>query len=338
MNLFLFNKIKSIFGHKINNKPKMKHLERALDGQNQGWKYLLVFFISLIIGQFIGSIPLVIVIAINANKNGGMPVKPENIADFSAYGIDPNFGLVLMVIPFLVSLIIAILLIKAFHKRDYMAVINGGSPFRFNRFFVAFVLWAIISVVFLFADIALNPDNFEFRINLASFIPLVLISVLLIPFQAATEEFLFRGYLAQGVAAWTKRRLLVILIPSLLFALMHGMNPEVDDFGFWSAMPMYFMFGLVFAIISTLDDGIELAIGLHAANNVFSSIFITTKSSVLQTPAMFFQKEVDPFRDTLILLLASIICIVFLAYKYKWDFKFLTTSIGIFPISKNEIV
>jgi len=307
----------------------MKHLERALDGQNQGWKYFLVFFISLIIGQTIGAIPLVIVIAINAYKNGGMPVKPENIADLSAYGIDSNFGLVLMVIPFLVSLIIAVLLIKAFHKRTYMAVINGGTSFRFNRFFVGFVLWAIISIVILFGDIAMNPDNFEFRFNLSSFIPLVLISFLLIPFQAATEEFLFRGYLAQGVAAWTKRRLLVIVIPSLFFALMHGLNPEVGEFGFWSVMPMYFMFGVVFAVVATLDDGIELAIGLHAANNVFSSIFITTKSSVLQTPAMFFQKEVDPFRDTWILLFASAICITFLAHKFKWDFKVLLSKVEV---------
>ncbi len=307
----------------------MNHLERAFDKQNQGWKYFLVFFISLFVGQMIGAIPLVIVIAINAYKNGGMPVKPENIADLSAYGIDPNFGLVLMVIPFLVTLIFAVWLIKAFHKRTYMEVINGGTPFRFNRFFLGFVLWAIISIVILFADIALNPDNFEFRFNLSSFIPLVIISFLLIPFQAATEEFLFRGYLAQGVAAWTKRRWLVIGIPSLFFALMHGMNPEVGEFGFWSVLPIYFMFGAVFAVIATLDDGIELAIGLHAANNVFSSIFVTTKSSVLQTPALFFQKGVDPFRDTWILLFASAICIAFLAYKYKWDFRVLTFKVQV---------
>ncbi|HRX12711.1 MAG TPA: CPBP family intramembrane metalloprotease [Draconibacterium sp.] len=305
----------------------MNHLERAIDRQNQGWKYFLVFFISLFIGQLIGAIPLVIVIAVSTYKNGGIPVKPENIADLSVYGIDPNVGLVLMIIPFLISLVIAIFLIKAFHKRTYLDVINGGISFRFNRFLTGFVLWAIISVGFLFADLALNPDNFELRFNVASFIPLVLISFLLIPFQAGTEEFLFRGYLAQGVAAWTKRRWVVILIPSIFFALLHGMNPEVGEFGFWSVMPMYFMFGVIFAVVSTLDDGIELAIGLHAGNNVFSSIFVTTKSSVLQTPALFFQKEVDPFRDLWILLVASVVCVAFLAYRYKWDFRVLTTRV-----------
>ena len=255
----------------------------------------------MVIGQAIGAIPLVVVMVVKAVQNGASFVKPENAADLSAYGINPNFGLVLMVIPFLVSLIIAIYLINAFHKRSYLEVINGRTSFRLNRFFVGFVVWAILIAVFLFADIAMNPDNFEFRFNIASFIPLVVISVLLIPFQAATEEFLFRGYLAQGVAAWTKNRWLVIMIPSLGFALIHGLNPEVSEFGFWSVMPMYFMFGVVFAIVATLDDGIELAIGLHAANNVFSSIFITSKSSALQTPALFFQKEIDPFRDLLIL-------------------------------------
>lgn len=305
----------------------MNHLERAIDNQNQVWKYILVLFVSLFIGQIIGAIPLIIVIAVSNYKNGGIIAKPENMMDLSVYGIDPNLGLLLMVIPFLISLVIAIFLIKAFHKRTYLDVINGGTLFRFNRLFLGFLIWAVISVIFLVADFALNPDNFEFRFNLTSFIPLVFISFLFIPFQAGTEEFLFRGYLAQGIAAWTKRRWLVMLIPSLFFALMHSMNPEVGEFGFWSVMPMYFMFGIVFALISTLDDGIELAIGLHAGNNVFSSIFVTTKSSVLQTPALFFQKEVDPFRDLWILLFASVVCIAFLAYKYKWDFWLLTNKV-----------
>ena len=176
-------------------------------------------------------------------------------------------------------------------------------------------------------DFLINPANFEVQFNAASFIPLVLISVLLIPIQSGTKEFFFRGYLMQGVAAHTKSRWLAVLIPALIFALIHSFNPEVKEFGFWTTMPGYITFGLVFGIASVLDDGIEVAIGAHSINNVLSSIFVTSKSSAIQTPALLFQKEVEPQKENLILLILSVLFIVILTYKNQWKFRKLFESL-----------
>jgi len=46
-------------------------------------------------------------------------------------------ALFLMVIPFLVTLVLAILLFKAFHQRTLMDVINGGGKFRRNSFWLS---------------------------------------------------------------------------------------------------------------------------------------------------------------------------------------------------------
>lgn len=305
----------------------MKHLASILEQENQWWKYLLVFIIAFLGGQFIGAIPLIIAIGIGMAQNKGSMIKPDNPMDLSAYGIDPNLGLVLMVIPFLVMLFIAILLIKGFHSRTTKQVINGGRAFRWNRFWLGIVIWGAYSVVILIIALLVEPENFEFNFHLTSFIPLVLISVLLIPFQAGTEEYFFRGYLAQGVGAWTKNKAMVILIPAVLFALMHSANPEVKDFGFWTTMPGYLLFGIFFGVITILDDGIELAIGVHSINNAFASIFVTSESSVLQTPAMFIQKEVDPAGEFWGLLIATAIFILIVSYKSKWNFKTLFTRI-----------
>lgn len=305
----------------------MKHLESALHQENQGWKYFLVFFVALFLGQSLGAIPLFIAMAIGMTKNGGNFEMPENIADFSAYGIDPNLGLALMVIPFIVSLLIAVQLIKGFHRRSFMEVINGGGAFRWNRFWKGFAMWAFFSAILLALALLFDPGNFEFKFHLSSFVPLVLVSVLLIPFQAGTEEFLFRGYLAQGVGAWTRNRLPVILLPALVFALTHGLNPEVKEFGFWETMPGYLLIGILLGVLSVLDDGIEMAIGAHSANNIFASLFITSKSSVLQTPALFTQKEVDPGREFWGLLVVSILFVLVVSYKSRWDFKLLFEAI-----------
>jgi biotin transporter BioY len=112
----------------------MKHLTRAFDGQNQWWKYLVVIIVAVIVGQIVGAIPLIVVIGVSVAMNGGQVATPENAMDLSAYGIDPNLGLALMVIPFIVMLVLAIVLIKAFHQRTSKDVVNGGRSFRWNRY------------------------------------------------------------------------------------------------------------------------------------------------------------------------------------------------------------
>ena len=301
----------------------MKHLSRAFDGQNQWWKYLVVILVAFGVGQTVGAIPLIVVLGISIAMNGGQVATPENPMDLSAYGIDPSLGLALMVIPFIVTLVLAIVLIKSFHQRTSKDVLNGGRRFRWNRFWLGVSVWGAMILVLFFAQLLISPEELEFRFDPATFIPLVFVAVLLIPIQSGTEEFIFRGYLAQGVAVWTKSRWAVILIPSILFALLHGMNPEVKEHGFWMMMPSYFVFGVAFAITAILDDGIELAIGIHAVNNTLGALLVTSKESALQVPSLFFQQETDPVNESLALVLSSVVLLVILKQILQWDFSVL---------------
>lgn len=301
----------------------MKHLVRAIDGENQWWKYVVVLFIALIIGQMVGAIPLVVAIAVAAAMNGGEIIVSQNNMDFAAYGIDPSLGLALMVIPFIVTLILAVLLVKYFHKRSLKDVVNGGRKFRWKRFWTGVSVWGGLIVLITVVGIFMEPENYEFRFDPVSLIPLVVVALIFLPIQSGTEEYIFRGYLAQGFAAWTKRPWLVILIPSLLFALMHGVNPEVKEHGFWVMMPHYFTMAVTFAIMAYLDDGIELAIGVHAVNNCLGAILITSKESIIQTPALFLQKEVDPPAEYWGLLFSMFVMVTVFAHIYRWNIRLL---------------
>jgi len=306
----------------------MNFLERALDNQNQWWKYLVVILAGFVGANLIGAIPLMIVIGIKIYQNGGnIPVEPQNAMDFAAYGIDQNLGLVLMLIPFVLGLVIVALMFKPLHKRTFSEVINGTKKIRWNKFFFATLIWAALMGIYLLVDYNLNPSNFEMNLNISAFIPLIIISVLLLPLQTTFEEVVFRGYLAQGIGAWTKSRWMVIIIPAIFFGLMHSLNPEVKEFGFWVAMPQYIIFGLIFGLTAILDDGIEVAMGAHAANNVFTSIFLTHKASVLQTPALLQQQEVFPQKETIALLVLGILFVVILKSKYKWSFSILNKRV-----------
>jgi len=216
----------------------MNHLVRALDNQNQWWKYLVIVLAGFIAANFIGAIPLMVVISLKMIQSGNTIVpNPDNSMDLSVYGIDPNIGLILIMLPFLVGLITVSLMFKPLHKRSFKEIVNGTNTIRWNRFFFGIIGWGIISGIYLFVDYVINPSNYVLNFSISAFIPLILISVILIPFQTTFEEVLFRGYLTQGFAAWTRSRWVAIIVPGVLFGLMHSFNPEIKEFGFWTAIP-----------------------------------------------------------------------------------------------------
>jgi len=105
---------------------------------------------------------------------------------------------------------------------------------------------------------------------------------------------------------------------SLIFGLMHVLNPEVKEYGLLMMMPQYILFGLIFGIITILDDGIEASIGAHTANNVFLCIMITNKSSALQTAALYEQQNIYPWIELSALLVTGIVFILILKVIFKW--------------------
>jgi membrane protease YdiL (CAAX protease family) len=88
--------------------------------------------------------------------------------------------------------------------------------------------------------------------------------VLLVPFQAAAEEYLFRGWLMQAVGAFCRSPLVPITVQALLFGAAHGW---VGGLG---GLLLYVVFGAVFGVITVRTGGLEAAIALHITNNVFA--------------------------------------------------------------------
>lgn len=99
-------------------------------------------------------------------------------------------------------------------------------------------------------------------------VALALIVLLTTPFQAAGEEYVFRGYLLQAIGSFWSfpsvppwvARWLAIVITSVIFALGHG----VQNF------PLFFdrfMFGLIAGWLVVRTGGLEAGIAMHILNN-----------------------------------------------------------------------
>ena len=141
-----------------------------------------------------------------------------------------------------------------------------------------------------------------------------------IPFQSALEEWIFRGYLMQGFAGLTKSRFLSLALTSIIFGSLHAFNPEVAKLGY-GLMVYYIGTGFFFGIMSLMDDGIELAIGFHVANNLVTAILVTADWTAFQTESLYKDISTPVLEQELILFLLLIypLTLFYLGRKYQWN-------------------
>ncbi|MBA4607413.1 CPBP family intramembrane metalloprotease [Aeromicrobium sp. Marseille-Q0843] len=84
--------------------------------------------------------------------------------------------------------------------------------------------------------------------------------LLVVPFQAAAEEYVFRGGLMQLIGSWTRWTAVPVVATSLLFAAGHL-------YSFWGLVSV-FAFGVIAAVLTIRTGGLEAAVALHVANNI----------------------------------------------------------------------
>lgn len=302
----------------------MIHLESSFSGKNQFWRYIVMLAAVLLVANLIGAIPLYVFYFKTLLSNPELASQfLANPNDLTPLGLSPTTGLAVMLIPFLTGFFAFALLIRPLHDRSFFQVINGTSTFRWRNFFLAGIIWLIISAIYLVVYIKADPENFVINNTSKSLIPLIVVSLLLFPFQAGLEELLFRGYLMQAFYKLIPRKWFPLIITSLLFGLLHSFNPEVKEIGFMNMMPQYVLSGLIFGVITILDDGIEGAMGAHTANNFFLSVMLTHKASALQTPSVYEQININPWIDFASLLVVAVLFILILARIFRWNLKML---------------
>jgi hypothetical protein len=71
-------------------------------------------------------------------------------------------------------------------------------------------------------------------------------------------------------------------------------------------------------ICTLMDEGTELALGLHAATNIYGATMVSFAGSALQTPAVFRLQELNAELMLGAAFVAAAIFIAAAAYKYQW--------------------
>ncbi|MEI7525977.1 MAG: CPBP family intramembrane glutamic endopeptidase [Mariniphaga sp.] len=293
-------------------------LEQGNEGKNDIGRWIAMIILAAVVSQFIGAIPLQILIFQKMAANPDLQPNPDNSLDLSAYDISPITGFALMIIPFVMGLITLLFLMKPIHERPMLSIVTSHPTFRWKRFFWSARVWFILMVIYaVFATIT-GFQKIELQFNPLTLMQLSLVSVALIPLQAGFEEVFFRGYLMQGFSQVLKYKWLTLLMTSIIFGGLHFFNPEVKEFGAMITLPQYFWFGLILGICTLMDQGVELALGVHAMNNIFLSVFFTQDSSAVQTPALFRITAFNPIFDLIAIILISALFLFIARKKFRW--------------------
>lgn len=262
----------------------MGFIEQAYKGKNNWWMYLLGFIIIFVFWQIIGVIPYMATIILHASDFSEVMEALKN--NFATLEINKNLTLFMMLLSGVFGFFAVKYVVKLLHGRSFISVITSRENIDWKRILFGFVLIFGFQIIGLLVMISIGGEDLEWNFKPIPFLILVVISFLLFPFQTGTEELIFRGYLMQGTGVLTKSRLAALILTSAVFGLVHGVNPEVAALG-WSVMIFYIGTGLLYGISTLMDDGMELALGMHAANNIAASLFITASWTVMQTEALY---------------------------------------------------
>jgi uncharacterized protein len=273
-------------------------LSMALEGKNNGWRYAC----TLALISFFSIAPTVILILIAFAYTGSL--------DF--WNWPPTLMLVVAMVPFGFNLLGLWIGVKFIHGRSMLGLVTPVGRIRWKRIWLSFVIWLVLSGVSDFAIWLWKPGNLYWSFTLESFLPFFFLVLILVPIQTSTEELVFRGYLTQGFGLLAKGMILPLLVPSIVFGLLHSFNLEAQVYDFGVMICFYIAMGLLLGWITLQSQGLELALGLHLANNLYASLITTYPGSSITSPALFTYRNLDVTLSLVVLIIDAIIYLIIL--------------------------
>jgi membrane protease YdiL (CAAX protease family) len=197
-----------------------------------------------------------------------------------------NVVLIILLAPLAVGLVVVLGWTKLVHPQSIRSLTTSRPKVDWNRIFFSFGIWTLVTVGLTGIDIYTSPQDYVLNFRWDAFWKLALIAILLIPLQTSFEEYLFRGHMMQGLGIIFRNRWIPLVVTSVIFGLMHLGNPEVEKLG-PGIMVFYIGTGFFLGILTLMDEGLELALGFHAANNLVTALLVTSEWTAFQTDSVF---------------------------------------------------
>ncbi len=327
-------------------KQAIPFLSLAKQGKNDWWHYLATF-VLLLTAIVIGNVPLLIL----AFKKGN--------TDMAKWGLDTNLLFFLSVLTFAIALFGLLMAVKYVHQRAISTLIHhdgmrwkqffwGAGVWLLLTIFIELINYLLhpegyeivfqplpffIGLIIALLMIPLQTSFEELSIRgwlmqsirvlrFAVFSPFILLYFIFSAeyVTAAVVALVFAAiHFSEIDIKLRTKPWFPILLTSCLFGSLHLANPEVAHYGIAKMMAYYISFALFLGTITVLSNGLELALGIHAINNLYGSLVITFGSSALQTNTILRSPDPDINLTLSLSTIAMIVC--FLIFQNKFNFS-----------------
>lgn len=238
------------------------YLSYAARGRTNWWRYPL----TLVAGLVLTTVALALLMGLTAIFR----VMPQNLALELQSPTNPWIFFAAIAIVF-ASLGGGLAAAAALIQRKSPGDIIG--QWRWPLFLWGMGIWLVVQIVLSGVDFALAPSGFSLGGHGAPLLALWVLGALLI--QTFTEEFIFRGFITQGIVLILRRPLPSACVSGLIFGAMHIPNG-------WPQAINAVWFGIICALIAIRTGSIALGCGIHLANNYFGAIGVVSSGDVFK--------------------------------------------------------
>lgn len=260
-------------------------------------RFVLVFLIGTLLGNFVASVPLGIYLVSKTNIYSILvDLSTEKItADAAAEGLAeilsniPPVFLAISLICTATSIIAAVFYCKKFEKRGIasMGIRKGNAAAEYLVGMLIGVLMYCLALL-----IAWATGSVTVRINPDGFAPIIVLFLIGYIIQGASEELLVRGFFMVS-AARDYKPWVAIIFSSLMFAILHTGNIAVTPL----ALINIFLYGVLMGIYIFKRGSIWGACAIHSFWNFTQGNIFGSYVSGNTTTSSVFLMEYDPARQ-----------------------------------------
>lgn len=292
------------------------YIENALKVSNGIGKYLIGISVIFVF-TILGNLPFFAAIISKTGLEGAFNLTESNTMTILE---DSNLTFFYFLLPFAFGLLGLCIVVKYLHKQSFLSLTTSRPKVDLNRLLTSFLCISLITFLNIAFSYLFFPEEYVFNFDFSSFIILFLIAVVFIPIQTSFEEYVFRGYLMQGLGVFAGNKWFPLILTSFSFGFLHFWNPEVSKLGYL-ILVHYVATGLFLGIITLMDDGMELALGFHAGNNLLIALLVTADWTVFQTNSVLkYIAEPEVIYSTIISVLVIYpLLLIYFSKKYKWS-------------------
>ncbi len=287
-------------------------LDNVRQGKNTLGSYLKTISITVIGGTIITIIFLVLFMILYFLSLRTTPMSAEiNILN------NPLILLIFIGVTYGIFSLLFYLCLRYIHKKKLITLINTGTKINWLRILKGAALWSGILAAFTLISYIFDNNSLTFNLNPIAFLYLLIISLLVFPLQASFEELFFRGYLMQGFGLLSKKPVVPLILTTLIFGLVHFYNGTTLEMSITIAASALIL-GLMLGIIVLGENGLETAMGVHIANNMFIALFLNSPDSGLgNLPSLFSTPPSNSYSGIPLLIAMAVLLIIILFWNKK---------------------